>query len=256
MIESVKIRRFRENNFEPAEDFVAVEVPLTLVINEEELVTLLCSPANLKELVTGFLFTSGLILKKEDIKKIILDEERWVANIGLVKADTDLVFKRMYTSGCGKGTLFYNAFDRANRVKVNSDLKIDARKISLLMTNFQKKSKIYLQTGGVHSAALADGDGIIIFKEDIGRHNAIDKVIGQGLHEKVDFGNKVMITSGRISSEVLLKAQKCRIPVIVSKSAPTNQAVKLAKDMGITLIGFARGSRMNVYSGEARIKII
>ncbi len=123
------------------------------------------------------------------------------------------------------------------------------------MTDFQKESKIYLQTGGVHSAALADNAGILIFKEDIGRHNAIDKVIGQGLREKVDFSNKIMITSGRISSEVLLKTQKCRIPLIVSKSAPTNQAVKLAKDMGITLIGFARGARMNVYSEEARIKL-
>ncbi len=121
MIESVKIKKIRENNFEPAEDFVAMEVPLTLVINEEELVTLLCCPADLKELITGFLFTSGLIKNKEDIKKIVLDEQRWSAHIDLVKVDKDLVFKRMYTSGCGKGTLFYNAFDRANRVKLNPD---------------------------------------------------------------------------------------------------------------------------------------
>ncbi len=121
------------------------------------------------------------------------------------------------------------------------------------MLMFQKRSEGYLSTGGTHSAALAEGRSILVFKEDIGRHNAIDKVIGSRLADKEDFGNKIMITSGRISSEVLLKIQKCSIPLIVSRSAPTNQAVKLAKDMDITLVGFARGSRMNVYNGQERI---
>ncbi len=256
MIERVEIKRIKGNESESVEDFVVVETPLTLVINDNELATLLCSPSDIKELIIGFLFTSGLIKTKKEIKKIIIDQERWSAHIDLARADSDLIFKRMYTSGCGKGVVFYNAFDRANRVKVNSDFRIDSRKINALMADFQKKSRIYLQTGGAHSAALADDKGIMIFKEDIGRHNTIDKVIGQALIEKVNFRNKIMITSGRISSEVLLKAQKCRIPVIISKSAPTDQAVKLARDMAITLVGFARGGRMNVYSGQVRIKII
>ncbi len=255
MIERVEIIRIKGNLIEEAEDFVAVETPLTLVINNKELATLLCSPADIKELIIGFLFTSGLIKAKKEIKKIIIDQERWSAHVDLTRADSDLVFKRMYTSGCGKGVVFYNAFDRANRVKVDSDFRIEAQKISGLMLGFQKMSEVFLKTGGTHSAALAGNKGIVIFKEDIGRHNAIDKVIGRALMEEIAFKNKIMITSGRISSEVLLKAQKCRIPVIVSKSAPTDQAVKLAGDMAITLVGFARGGRMNVYSGEARIVI-
>ena len=108
-------------------------------------------------------------------------------------------------------------------------------------------------TGGTHSAALSDGKDILVFREDIGRHNAIDKVVGYALVKNVTLKNTLLITSGRISSEVLFKVRKGGIPMVVSKSAPTNQAVKLAREMDITLIGFARGSRMNVYNGEKTV---
>lgn len=252
-METFKITKIKDSNREAAEDIVIEEVPFTLIIDDKELVTLLCTPVDLEDLIRGFLFTSGLIKKTQDIKKIIINQQRWTANIDLGGADTNLTFKRLYTSGCGKGTLFYNAFDLINRVKISSDFKIEAARINGLMLDFQKRSEIYLKTGGAHSAALADNKEILIFKEDIGRHNAIDKVIGQGLKENISFENKIMITSGRISSEVLLKIQKCKIPAIISRSAPTNQAIKLAKDMEITLVGFARGSRMNIYSTEERI---
>ena len=229
-------------------------MPLTLNIGDKELVTLLCMPSDLRDLAVGFLFTSGLIKKIQDIKKIVINLEQWVAYIDLAAADIEMVFKRLYTSGCGRGTLFYSASDLINRVKNVSNFKVEAVKINSLMTDFQKRSEIYLKTGGVHSAALADKEEILIFKEDIGRHNAIDKVIGQRLNEGGAFENTIMITSGRISSEVLLKTQKCKIPIVISRSAPTNQAIKLAKDMGITLVGFARGSRLNIYSAEERIE--
>ena len=255
MTETVKIIKIKGSVKESVEDIVVEEIPFTLNVNDKELVTLLCTPIDLDDLAGGFLFTSGLINKIEDIKKIVINQEQWVAYIDLADAAVmnDLVFKRLYTSGCGRGTLFYSVQDMAKRSKVVSSLKIEAIKINALMTYFQKKSELYLKTGGVHSAALADDKEILVFKEDIGRHNAIDKVIGQGLKENIDFQNKIMISSGRISSEVLLKIQKCNIPVVISKSAPTNQAIKLSKDRGITLIGFARGNRMNVYSNEERI---
>jgi len=252
-MKTFKVIRIKGSNKEIIEDLVAEEVPLTLNIGDKELVTLLCMPSDLEDLAVGFLFTSGLIRKMQDIKKIVINQEQWVACIDLATADIEMVFKRLYTSGCGRGALFYNAADIINRIKIASDFKIEPVKVNALMLDFQKKSEIYLKTGGVHSAALADTSGILIFAEDIGRHNAIDKVIGQGLKQDISFENKIMITSGRISSEVLLKTQKCRIPVIISRSAPTNQAIKLAKDMGITLVGFARGSRLNIYSAEERI---
>lgn len=256
MLEVVKIVKIKGNDKEFVEDIVIEEIPLTLNVNDKELVTLLCTPTDLEDLARGFLFTSGLIKKSQDVKKIVINQEQWIAYIDLADAAimNDLIFKRLYTSGCGRGTLFYSVQDMVNRSRIISDLKIETIKINALMADFQKKSELYLKTGGVHSAALADDKGILAFKEDIGRHNAIDKVIGQALKENISFENKIMITSGRISSEVLLKIQKCDIPIIISKSAPTNQAVKLAKDMGITLVGFARGNRMNIYSQEERIK--
>lgn len=252
-METFKIIRIKGSNREIIEDLVVEEVPFTLNIGDKELVTLLCMPFDLEDLIAGFLFTSGLIKKIQDIKKIVINQEQWVAHIDLAVADIEMVFKRLYTSGCGRGTIFYNAADIINRIKIVSDFKIEPVKINALMLDFQKKSEIYLKTGGVHSAALADTNGILIFAEDIGRHNAIDKVIGQGLKQDISFENKIMITSGRVSSEVLLKMQKCKIPVIISRSAPTNQAIKHASDTGITLVGFARGSRLNIYSAEERI---
>ncbi len=252
-METFKITKIKDSVRENTEDIVIEEVPFTLIIDDKELVTLLCTPLDLEDLVRGFLFTSGLIKKTQDIKRILINQQRWTANIDLGQADTNLVFKRLYTSGCGKGTLFYNAFDLINRTKIASDFKIESQKISALMTDFQKESEIYLKTGGTHSAALADDKRILIFKEDIGRHNAIDKVIGSRLKEGGLFENMIMITSGRLSSEIIFKAQKCSIPILVSRGAPTNQAIKLARDMGITLIGFARGNRMNVYSAEERV---
>ncbi|MDP2983630.1 MAG: formate dehydrogenase accessory sulfurtransferase FdhD [Candidatus Latescibacter sp.] len=255
MITSFQVTRFKGNVKEVIEDFVIEEIPLTLMIGDKELVTLLCCPSDLEDLVRGFLFTSGLIINSEEIINIYINREQWVATIDLAdnNKDFDLVFKRLYTSGCGKGILFYTAADILNKSKITSQLRIDASGINAFMVEFQGKSEVFNKTGGVHSAALADKEHMLIFKEDIGRHNAIDKVIGQGLREKVDFGSKIMISSGRISSEVLFKTQKCKIPMVISRSAPTAQAVKLARDMGITLVGFARGNRMNIYSAEERI---
>jgi len=254
-MDTFKVLKIKGTSKEIIDDIVIEEVPLTLILGEKELATILCMPSSLKELITGFLFTSGMIRQAADIKNIIISQEQWAAYIDLVNPDIaqDLIFKRLYTSGCGRGILFYNVPDLINRTKIVSDYKIEVQKINALMLEFQNKSDTYLKTGGVHSSALADDEGILIFEEDIGRHNAIDKVIGKKLNEGGDFKNKIIITSGRISSEVLFKIQKCRIPVVISRSAPTNQAVKLAKDMGITLIGFARGNRMNVYSFEERI---
>ena len=254
MTETFDIIRIKENSKETVKDVVVEEVPLTIMVGEKELVTLLCTPSDLKDLATGFLFTSGIIKKGEDIKSIIIDQEHWIANIVLVNPDIEekLVFKRLFTSGCGRGTLFYSAADIIHRKKIVSDFRVAPARLRSLMLNFQKSSYLFLKTGGAHSAALAGTEDILIFKEDIGRHNAIDKVIGCAL-VSVGFKDKILISSGRISSEILFKAQKTRIPLLISQSAPTNQAVKLARDMGLTLVGFARGSRMNVYSAEERI---
>lgn len=253
-MESFTITKIKDNVREAVEDVVAEEVPFTLNLGELELVTLLCSPSDLEDLVRGFLFTSGLIKNLSEIKRITIDSQRWFGYIEVANTEAgNLMFKRLYTSGCGRGILFYGVMDIMHRSKIISEFKISIAAVGKLMLDFQRRSEVYLKTGGVHSAALAGKNCILAFREDIGRHNAIDKVIGYALSQNRDFEDKILITSGRISSEVVFKVRKCGIPIIISRSAPTNQAVRLAREMDITLVGFARGSRMNVYSAEERI---
>jgi len=256
-MEAFTITKIRENVREIAEDVVAQEVPFTLNLGKLELVTLLCSPFDLEDLARGFLFTSGIIKNLSDIKRITIDSQRWSCYIDVADTEVEkLMFKRLYTSGCGRGALFYNVLDIMHRSKIISEFKINSAAVGKLMLNFQKRSEVYLKTGGVHSAALADKAGILSFREDIGRHNAIDKVIGYALSQNMTFEDMIMITSGRISSEVVFKVKKCGMPIIISRAAATNQAVRLAREMNLTLVGFVRGSRMNVYSAEERIEMV
>ena len=234
---------------------VSEEVPLTIEVTGRELATLLCSPEHLKNLVTGFLFTNGLIQNLSQQKSLTIDTERWKAGVK-IEGDgftDDLVFKRIYTSGCGKGVIFHNPLDLINRVKIVSDFNVTSEIIREFMKTFQKQSQEHQLTHGIHSAALVSRDKILISRDDIGRHNAIDKVIGEALYTNVGFTDKILLTSGRISSEILSKALRCRMPVLAAIGAPTNQAVKLARQVGLTIVGLVRGNKMFVYSGEERI---
>ncbi|MGZ3595268.1 MAG: formate dehydrogenase accessory sulfurtransferase FdhD [Syntrophales bacterium] len=234
---------------------VSEEIPLTIEVNGSELVTLLSSPGDLENLVYGFLFNSGFIEEASDVKSLIIDRDRWKAAVKLAGEDLspDMLFKRIYTSGCGKGVIFHNPLDVMNRVRLPDGFTVDYRKIEEFMGIFQTKSPEHKETRGVHSSALADGKEILIFRDDIGRHNAIDKVIGEALRRGLELENKMILTSGRVSSEILSKLLRCRIPIIVAAGAPTNQAVKLAKNVNLTVVGLARGSIMCIFSGEERI---
>jgi len=233
---------------------VSEEVPLTIEVNGRELATLLSSPRHLRNLVTGFLFTSGFIREAGQIKHIDIDRERWKAEVQ-VEGDfpDDLVFKRVYTSGCGKGVIFHNPLDLFNRVKLTGNFQVSGDALREMMKVFQKQSAEHQLTRGIHSAALASREEILIFRDDIGRHNAIDKVIGEAVYRQSGLADKILLTSGRISSEILSKVLRCRMPVLAAIGAPTNQAVKLAREADLTIAGRVRGPKMFVYSGEARI---
>jgi len=255
-VERFTISRLTREGGSSMQEVVAREFPLTIILNNQELVTLLCSPTNLKYLAVGFLFSEGLLKSKDEIKKIIVDDKR-----GVVRVETeedrelgrDVLFKRLITSGCGRGASFYSAGDVQHQAKVESRIEISTHEVSTLVKEFQHRSQVYRATGGVHSAALCDTNRILVFSEDIGRHNAIDKILGECILNGIATDDHIIITSGRISSEMLLKVAKRNIPIIVSKSAPTDVGVRLANDSGITLVGFVRGKRMNVYTHSWRI---
>ena len=252
-MENFVIKSIRKGVMEEATDWVTEEVPLTIEVQGRELATLLCSPQDLKNLVIGFLYTSGFIEEAAAIKSLVIDQDRWKAYVDTsINFPPEELFKRIYTSGCGKGVIFHNPLDLMQRIHIEEGFSMEGEKIALLMKEFLTSSTEYRQTGGVHSCSLV-GEEETIMKDDIGRHNAMDKVIGEGLQKKIDFSRQAMFTSGRISSEIVSKVLRCRIPLLVSASAPTNQAVKLARDANMTLLGFVRGKRMNIYSGEQRI---
>lgn len=254
--QKVAILRVTEEGRTETEDVVAEEFPLTILLNNKELVTLLCSPFDMDSLAVGFLFSEGLLKSRDEIGKIAVDAQRGLVRVetrGNIEPDSNLLTKRFITSGCGRGASFYSAADVGDVAKVESRTAISAHDVFALTREFQHHSEVYRSTGGVHSAALCDTKNILVFAEDIGRHNAIDKIFGHCLLNNIITDGHIIVTSGRVSSEILLKVVKRTIPIIISVSAATNLAVKLAGDLGLTLIGFVRGKRMNVYSNGWRI---
>ncbi len=253
---ALNIIRVAENSAEAIEDKIAREAALTIFLNDTELVTMLCSPAEERYLAAGFLAAEGLIETAEDIISLIVDETRGIVRVTTTSGgmEADRVWKRFISSGCGRGATFYSAAD-VTSPPVESAIKIDPQRVYRLMRAFQDKSEVFKNTGGVHAAALASADEIELFSEDIGRHNAVDKIFGRCILEGIETKDKLLLVTGRISSEILLKVARRGIPALISKSAPTDSGVKLAEKLGITLIGFVRGHRMNVYAHAERVAL-
>ena len=254
-IDRLPIWQLTERGMSNAKDAVVKEFPLTIVLNNQELVTLLCSPVNLKYLAIGFLFSEGLLNNKDEIKRITVDDRIGVARVETkneIDMADELLFKRIISSGGGRGTAFCSATDVINQ-RVESQTKIMSDEVFSLVREFQRSSDVYLATHGVHSAALCDTKSILVFSEDIGRHNAIDKIFGKCLLDDISTDDRIIVTSGRVSSEILHKVAKRGIPIIISLSVPTNLGVRIADNLGITLIGFVRGKRMKIYANAGRV---
>ncbi|SFI06704.1 FdhD protein [Tindallia magadiensis] len=252
----VNIIRVRDNIGEEIDDQVAKEKPFTLYINNEEFVTLLCSGENLEYLMIGFLYSEGFIKTMEDIKSIRIEDTLGYGYIDIseqVFSKMKIHGKRTLTSGCGKGTVFYDVLDSLTAKPVKDQFHVEANHVLDLSNRFNKNSVLFKETGGVHACALCDEKKILLFHEDIGRHNALDKIIGHAMKDNISLQGKWLLTSGRISSEMLIKTAKQGIAMIVSRSAPTDLSVELAERMNITLVGFARGNRMNVYANSDRV---
>lgn len=233
--EKLSILRLTEEGRGRHKDVVVKEFPLTIVFNAQELTTLTCSPTNLDYLAVGFLLAEGLIAGKEAIKEIAVDERKGVVRVEAEEASR-------------------STDEPSARQRAESDIEISAVEVLVLIDEFIRRSEVFKATGGVHSAALCDRESILVFSEDISRHNAIDKVFGQCILQAIPTVGRLIITSGRLSSEIVLKVAKRNVPLLISKAAPTDLGVRLASELGITLIGFARGKRMNVYANEWRVK--
>jgi len=252
----IQITRFTRGESSTIEDEVVRERALTIILNGEELVTLLCSPGEFDYLAAGYLASEDIISSTADIKNLLVNESTAVVRIDTVSAvQTGQPFKRVISSGCGRGAALYSAADVSSLKPVTSKLSVLPAQVYELIRDFQHNSELFKETGGVHSAAIAGPNSIEFFTEDIGRHNAVDRLFGRALLEKLDFSNKMLLTSGRISSEIVSKVARRNIGLLVSRSAPTSSALELSERLNITLIGFVRGERMNVYTHPNRIEV-
>jgi FdhD protein len=218
----------------------ACEFPLHIILDGEELATRLCTPDKLEELTVGFLASKGIIRKREDIAAMELDGDS-----GIIRVRTS------------RGNVPDNrpAVDQLfDRKKIFSDIRITPDEALSLHRRFQETSELHRQTSAAHSAALCTTREILVLSEDIGRHNAIDKTIGRCLLEGIPTADRILSLSCRISSEIVMKAAMAKIPMLISKSGPTDRGVELAAEFGISLIGFIYKSAMNVYSAAERVK--
>lgn len=239
-------------------DEVASEYPLTIFINGEEFATMVCTPSYLEELVIGFLASEGLVRFLDEIESFSIDEDRGFAYVDLKNKQSvtnGLHSKRFIGSCCGKSRQFYFQNDVKTAKTITKKTKISVEQCIQLMNMLQENSSDFQRTGGFHNTALCTKEEIVVSRSDIGRHNALDKVYGYSLRERLPLSDKVIAFSGRISSEVLLKVSKIGVGVILSKSAPTTLALDLAEDLGITTVGFIRKGRLNVYTHPERLEI-
>ena len=246
-IEKLPILRITQQGKSEIEDVVVREHSLTIVLNNKELVTLLCSPGKLEYLAAGFLLSQGLINSRDDIREIVIDDN------SIARVETNLPVEipasAVVASSGARGVVSLSV----RKISAKYQVELSPSRIFSLVEDFVQHSKLFKNTGGVHSAALCDLRGILVFSEDIGRHNAIDKVFGECLLKYITTDNCIVITSGRVSSEILFKVAKRDVPVLISKSAPTDMGVRLADESGVTLIGFVRGEKMNVYTHSWRV---
>ncbi|MCG9966812.1 formate dehydrogenase accessory sulfurtransferase FdhD [Pelotomaculum terephthalicicum JT] len=247
---------YDQGKAKPAHDLIVDEIPLTVYVNDTELATLICSSGAFKELAIGFLINEGIVKKYSDIKDITFNETdglMWVETTAPVK-QTETFLKRQIASCCGKGrACLYFVNDVTQMEPVKSSKRFAAPHLLRLIGMLEEGSVTHSKTHGVHSAAMGDDNGLLAMFDDIGRHNAVDKVLGHALLNNLMPDDKCLLLSGRVSSEILIKAGHSGIPLVVSRAAPTSLAVDLAGEFGIALVGFARGERMNIYSHPEKV---
>lgn len=244
------------DDIEEVTDQVASEIGFTLNVNEKQVVTLLCTPSELDAMSIGFLLSEGILKNRESLLDVQVDEKTFTVSVTLkdLPDDIEATFnKKTITSGCGQGITYTDAKSLRSLPPNRSILQVSPDNIRNMLKEFRTISELFTKTGGVHSAALVDKENIILFSEDIGRHNAVDKLLGKAFLAGISTNDKILLSSGRISGEIMTKVIRNRIPVLISRTAPTCMSITYAEDHGVTLIGFARGSRMNIYTHPQRI---
>ncbi|PEB53604.1 formate dehydrogenase family accessory protein FdhD [Bacillus pseudomycoides] len=257
--ETYKMVRYQAGVFSEQADEIVTESPITIKLNGEEYVTVVCTPNYIEDMVIGFLISEGIISSYKHIDELWIQKEQGIVHIKATQINPlyqTLYNKRYVTSCCGKsrqGFIFVNDAAKAKNLH-DIHVTITPEECFHLMNTLQQSSTTFRQTGGVHNTALCDRNTILLSRMDIGRHNALDKIYGHCIRNNISVKGKIIAFSGRISSEILLKVSKIGCEIVLSKSAPTKLALQLAQDLGITVVGFIRNHSCNIYTHPERIE--
>lgn len=237
---------------EPTQRQVVEEYPLRLRINGRDLATLVCSPHQLHFLVAGFLRLQGFINSLDDILVMGICQDDGLAELRL-RTDVPERLQPTLTSGCGTGIVF-NLPDHLLQPSSAPTRFYHADTLLRCMNELQQRAEHYRSHGGIHSAAIGDADGLLLHAEDIGRHNTLDRLAGEALFRTIDLRDRILVTSGRISSEMVAKATRLGIGLLASRTSPTDKAIDLCQQAGITLVGYLRSQRMDIFTHPQQLR--
>jgi len=240
--------RLKAGRLEEVRAEVVREQPLTVWVNGERFLTLLCSPQKLDALIVGYLWMEKVIASLDEITGLDVSEVDGQAHVTLSHA-VALPTERILTSGCGGGITF--RIDHRLFPKLESTLRVPPAVLSARMKDLFDAGVHYKASRGIHGAALADAERLLVVAEDVGRHNAVDKVKGEALLRGIATEDRILLSTGRISSEMLLKAARMGMPVVASRTSPTEMAVALAEQLNVTVCGYVRPDSLNLYAGDA-----
>ncbi|NQT72827.1 MAG: formate dehydrogenase accessory sulfurtransferase FdhD [Chloroflexi bacterium] len=246
--ENVVCDRFSDAGWVNTSTHVPVEKQISIFVNRQVLVNILCTPNKLNFLVIGYLYAEGIISGIGDVASMRVCDEESEVDVRLSNTEFEVPQVSTLTSSCGGSVAFRNEGKR-----VDSSLVVSPDSVLSQMKQFLEQMELYRLSGGVHASALSDTRNLLLVSEDIGRHNTLYKIQGECLMKGLKTRDGMLMSTGRVSSEMLLKSSLMQAPIIVSRTSPTGRAVSLARDLGITLVGYARGNRLTVYSHPERL---
>jgi FdhD protein len=229
-----------------------VEAPVSLTLNGEVWTTFMCTPVYLEAMMVGFLFNEGVIDSMDEVADVRICEHGDNVDVWLTH-EVSKPKSWTRTSGCTGGVTAVASIERPEPASVSDEFNLSPGQVNHLVEMLFESQELYRETGGVHTSTLSDGDNVILSAEDIGRHNTLDKIAGLCLMENIWPEKRILITTGRISSEMLQKAVRMGAKVVTSRTSPSSLSVELAEAWGITLIGYARRNRFNLYAAPERI---
>jgi FdhD protein len=242
---------YNNEEWQEVEAEVIDEGFLTIYVNGQELATIMCTPRNPLQLALGFLANEDFISSFDQIEIAHVCDAGDCADIWLSHSIIHRPRRKIITSGCSGGQTFSDL--AAHLEPVTGSISVTPERLSLLMTQLQSQDSLYARARGVHTSGLSDGERLVLIAEDVGRHNTLDRLRGECLRRGIDPAGMILLSTGRISSEMINKAAKMGCPLVASRTSPTSMSVGLAREWNITLCGYVRRTRMNVYAHPERL---